>query len=46
MIDRDNRRKRITERLNYRLKHGMIEEVQQLLKSGILLKADILRTGV
>jgi tRNA dimethylallyltransferase len=35
MVDRESRRKRITERLKYRLQHGMIEEVQNLLDSGI-----------
>lgn len=34
-IDRENRRKRISERLTYRLEEGMIEEVSLLLKSGI-----------
>ena len=34
--DRESRRKRITARLKYRLeKNGMVEEVQQLLDSGI-----------
>jgi len=35
MLDRDPRRRRISERLMYRLKTGMIEEVEQLIKSGI-----------
>ncbi len=34
-IDRENRRKRISERLTNRLEEGMIEEVSLLLKSGI-----------
>jgi len=34
-VDRETRRKQITERLNFRLKNGMIEEVQRLLDSGI-----------
>ena len=34
-IDRENRRQRITNRLHARLKEGMIEEVETLLKSGI-----------
>lgn len=34
-IDRENRRQRITNRLHARLKEGMIEEVEALLKSGI-----------
>lgn len=34
-IDRANRRRRITDRLHARLKEGMIEEVETLLKSGI-----------
>ena len=34
-IDRETRRRRITERLKQRLQEGMIEEVQQLLAQGI-----------
>jgi len=34
-IERNLRRKRISERLRYRLKHGMIEEVENLLKAGV-----------
>ena len=34
-IDRDTRRKRITDRLHARLKEGMIDEVRGLLDSGI-----------
>lgn len=34
-LDRDLRRKRITERLKSRLNEGMVEEVERLLKSGI-----------
>lgn len=34
-IDRENRRKRITSRLDARLREGMIDEVASLLKSGI-----------
>ncbi|MDR0755091.1 MAG: tRNA (adenosine(37)-N6)-dimethylallyltransferase MiaA [Prevotellaceae bacterium] len=35
IFDTDTRRKRITERLDYRLKNGMIEEVKQLLQNNI-----------
>lgn len=34
-FDRDNRRKRITERLRQRLEDGMLDEVQRLLDSGL-----------
>ncbi|MCM1028260.1 MAG: tRNA (adenosine(37)-N6)-dimethylallyltransferase MiaA [Pseudoflavonifractor sp.] len=34
-IDRETRRKRITQRLDARLKEGMIEEVARLLKKGV-----------
>ena len=34
-FDRESRRRRITERLKYRLEHGMIDEVKQLLDAGI-----------
>ncbi len=34
-VDREERRRRITERLHARLKNGMVEEVQKLLESGI-----------
>lgn len=34
-IDRENRRRRITERLHARLDNGLIEEVETLLESGI-----------
>ena len=34
-FDRDITRRRITERLKYRLKNGMIKEVENLLKAGI-----------
>lgn len=34
-IDRDNRRARITRRLHARLEEGMIDEVRQLMNSGI-----------
>lgn len=34
-IDREERRKKITSRLDYRLKHGMVEEIQGLLHEGI-----------
>ncbi len=34
-IDREERRRRITERLRYRLEHGLIEEVKELLDGGI-----------
>lgn len=34
-IDRDERRKRITHRLRQRLEHGMVEEVGQLIDSGV-----------
>jgi tRNA dimethylallyltransferase len=35
MIDRDSRRKRISERLILRLKHGMVDEVKKLIDEGI-----------
>jgi tRNA dimethylallyltransferase len=35
MIDRDTRRKRITERLKQRLDAGMVDEVKQLIDNGI-----------
>ena len=35
MVDRNTRRKRITERLHARLKEGMVEEVQALVKGGV-----------
>lgn len=35
-IDRDERRRKITDRLRKRLEHGLIEEVRGLLESGIL----------
>ncbi len=34
-VDRDVRRKRITQRLHHRLKHGIVEEVATLLQQGI-----------
>lgn len=34
-IDRDSRRKRITERLKERLQHGLVEEVKGLMDSGL-----------
>ena len=34
-IDRDERRKKITQRLRYRLEHGMVEEIKGLLDRGI-----------
>ena len=34
-FDRDTRRRRISERLNVRLREGMIEEVEALLKEGV-----------
>lgn len=34
-IDRDERRRKITDRLRIRLEHGLIEEVRGLLESGI-----------
>jgi tRNA dimethylallyltransferase len=34
-FDRDERRKRISERLNARLREGMVEEVEVLLKEGV-----------
>ena len=34
-FDRASQRRRITERLNFRLKNGMVEEVENLLKDGI-----------
>jgi tRNA dimethylallyltransferase len=35
VYDRDTRRNRISERLAYRLKHGMVEEVKQLIDRGV-----------
>ena len=35
MLDRDTRRKRITERLNQRLHSGMVDEVKHLIDQGI-----------
>ncbi len=35
VFDRDSRRKRISQRLTERLKNGMTEEVQNLIKSGV-----------
>jgi len=35
IFDRNSRRKRITQRLKERLENGMIEEVENLLKSGV-----------
>ncbi len=35
LTDRDSRRKRITGRLNMRLKNGMIDEVKQLIDNGV-----------
>ena len=35
VYDRTTRRKRISERLSYRLKNGMIEEVKRLIDSGV-----------
>ncbi|MDR0558953.1 MAG: tRNA (adenosine(37)-N6)-dimethylallyltransferase MiaA [Prevotellaceae bacterium] len=37
-FDRDTRRKKITERLDDRLKNGMVEEVEGLLKRGLTLE--------
>ena len=34
-IDRDERRRKITQRLRQRLEHGMVEEIKSLLDSGI-----------
>lgn len=34
-IDRESRRERITERLRQRLEHGLVEEVEGLLESGV-----------
>ena len=34
-IDRETRRRRITERLRYRLENGMLEEAEALVRSGI-----------
>ena len=34
-IDRDKRRRRISERLAYRLEHGLVDEGERLLSSGI-----------
>ena len=38
MPDRAVIKKRITERLKYRLEHGMIEEVEALIKKGITFR--------
>jgi tRNA dimethylallyltransferase len=35
LFDRDTRRKRISERLNHRLKNGMVEEVKNLIEQGV-----------
>ena len=35
MFDRETRRRRITERLNQRLKAGMVEEVKHLIETGV-----------
>src|SRR5664280_2308764 len=35
MFDREMRRRRITERLNQRLKAGMVEEVKHLIETGV-----------
>lgn len=35
-VDREMRRKRITERLHARLKEGMVEEVERLLEGGVV----------
>ena len=34
-FDRASQRRRITERLNFRLKNGLVEEVEELLKEGL-----------
>lgn len=34
-IDRDERRRKITERLKHRLEHGMVEEIRGLIDSGV-----------
>lgn len=34
-VDRETRRQRISDRLNARLEHGMVEEIRQLLAEGI-----------
>ena len=44
-IDRDNRRKRITQRLHERLEAGMLDEVRHLLDSGIA-PADLIYYGL
>lgn len=44
-IDRENRRRRITNRLHARIKEGMIEEVETLLKSGIAVE-DLIYYGL
>lgn len=43
--DRNSRRKRITERLKARLEQGMVDEVQQLMNSG-LSKEDLIYYGL
>jgi tRNA dimethylallyltransferase len=44
-FDRETRRKRITERLFYRLRNGMVEEVEGLMKKGLTLE-DMLFYGL
>ena len=44
-VDRDTRRRRITERLHSRLEEGMVEEVERLLASGIA-PADLIYYGL
>lgn len=34
-IDRDERRKKISDRLSYRMNHGLIEEVKRLIEQGL-----------
>lgn len=45
-VDREVRRQRITTRLHERLKQGMVEEVENLLKKGTLLPDDLIYYGL
>lgn len=45
MIDRESRRRRITQRLEARLEAGMVDEVRRLIDSGIL-PADLIYYGL
>jgi tRNA dimethylallyltransferase len=45
LFDRDERRRRITERLNIRLREGMVDEVQALL-DGVIKAEDLIYYGL